>query len=121
MTFFTSISNVDDTNATLPNLTLKTQNKLENIKEQDVLDVLSILTINKASGPDEISHRMLKETRHTICKPLTIQMYFLIDLFSYVNTQILGKKQILFLYLKKETNLYLQIIDQFLLSVVLVK
>ena len=42
------------------------------IQETDVVEVLLSLTVNKARGPNGISHRMLKETSRTICKPLTI-------------------------------------------------
>ncbi len=72
--YFISISSVDDSEAVLPNITLKTNNTLSNIHitEQEIRDVLSNLVTNKASGPDEISHRMLKETRMTISEPLQI-------------------------------------------------
>ena len=72
--FFSSISTVDDSNVNLPLFTSKSNNQLVYVavSEQDVKDVLSNLVINKANGPDEVSHRLLKETRETICKPLTI-------------------------------------------------
>ena len=72
--YFSSISNIDDSQARLPPFSKKTDKQLYNftITEQDTIDVLSNLNINKANGPDEISHRMLKETVKTICVPLTI-------------------------------------------------
>ncbi len=30
------------------------------------------MNVHKASGPDEISHRMLKESSNTICRPLSL-------------------------------------------------
>ena len=41
------------------------------ILQSEVVDVLRILKVNKASGPDGISHRMLKNTSQTISVPLT--------------------------------------------------
>ena len=42
------------------------------IDEQEVLDTISVLPVNKAIGPDCISHKMLKSTISTIVKPLTM-------------------------------------------------
>lgn len=72
--YFASVSSVDDSQATLPEFTLRTDQSLNeiNILEQDVIDVLENLVINKAAGPDGISHKLLKETAKSISKPLTI-------------------------------------------------
>jgi hypothetical protein len=40
------------------------------INEQEIKDTLLNLVTNKASGPDEISHKMLKETSESLCVPL---------------------------------------------------
>jgi hypothetical protein len=37
---------------------------------QEVINIISTLPLNKAIGPDCISHRMLKSTIHTISRPL---------------------------------------------------
>ncbi|XP_060571977.1 uncharacterized protein LOC132730138, partial [Ruditapes philippinarum] len=50
----------------------ETPNEISDHFEQEVTDILDNLIINKASGPDEISHRMLKETSKSICKPLCL-------------------------------------------------
>jgi hypothetical protein len=42
------------------------------IEEQEVTDVITILPVNQAVGPDSISHNMLKLTKATIAKPLTM-------------------------------------------------
>ena len=42
------------------------------IEESEVVDIKSVLPINKAIGPDCISHKMLKSTMHTVCKPLQL-------------------------------------------------
>ena len=40
------------------------------VTEQDINDIISCLDPQKASGPDDISHRMLIATKNTICRPL---------------------------------------------------
>ena len=40
--------------------------------EQDISDVISILQFNKAIGPDDISHKILKETIHSVSIPLCL-------------------------------------------------
>ena len=42
------------------------------ITESEIVDILKILNINKASGDDGISHKMLKETAINIAKPMLI-------------------------------------------------
>ena len=48
----------------LPKFFLLCNNVFDTIEivEQDVIDVISVLQVNKAVGPDCISHKMLKET-----------------------------------------------------------
>ena len=72
--FFYSISSIDDSDNDLPNFENRTDSILSNINitQTDVKDILSSLIVNKASGPDGISHRMLKNTCHTIAKPLSM-------------------------------------------------
>ena len=41
------------------------------VRESEVIDILKILKVNKATGPDGISNRMLKSTCNTVCAPLT--------------------------------------------------
>ena len=63
--YFISISLVDDTNATLPlfyEKTNKVQDKIETM-EKEVQDSISSLNLNKASGPDLISHKIRKKKR----------------------------------------------------------
>ena len=72
--YFSSISTIDDTNVTLPNMYSLCNNNLSNIiiEEQEISDIITILPVNKAIGPDCISHKMLKSTKSTIVKPLTL-------------------------------------------------
>ena len=52
-----SVSNVDDSDQILPQLNYIRSNVI--IDEQDIQDILSISPVNKALGPDAISHKML--------------------------------------------------------------
>ena len=72
--FFASISTVDDTNTTLPPVNLLTDNSLNDISltEQEIIDTIQILNVNKAVGEDLISHKVLKNICHSISKPLCI-------------------------------------------------
>ena len=74
--YYSSISFIDDSNAKLPEFHSLCNNSISNIRilEQDVMDIISILQTNKAVGPDNISHKMLKSTCtvFTIAKPLCL-------------------------------------------------
>ena len=72
--YFSSISDIDDNNVTLPHMYSLCNDSLDNIvvEEQEVSDIITILPVNKAVGPDSISHKMLKSTKKTIAKPLTM-------------------------------------------------
>ena len=56
----------------LPPIVFKTDSRLDfvNTTPDEVYKVLKVLKIAKASGPDGISNRMLKETATSICRPL---------------------------------------------------
>ena len=70
--YFCSISSINDTNSNLPKFTKRTDTSLSIIliSPPEVSDILSNLKLNKASGPDGISHRMLKNTSGSIPTPL---------------------------------------------------
>jgi hypothetical protein len=72
--FFSSISCVDDTYIKLPLFTFKTNSRLEDfiINKQEIKDTLLNLFTNQASGPDEISHKLLKETSESLRAPLCL-------------------------------------------------
>lgn len=48
--------------------------KLSNIviNEEEIIDIISILPVNKAIGPDNIRHKILKLAKFTISKPLCL-------------------------------------------------
>ena len=84
--YFSSISNVDDRNTTLPPFYCKTHNSLSNVSctENEIELLIQTLNPNKANGLDGISNRMLKSVSKTISKPLAIllnrsfsEVYFL--------------------------------------------
>ena len=74
-TYFASQSHLDPppSNYSLPNLTYITESRISDIyvTPDDVLDILGSLPVNKASGPDKISNRLLRHTAPGICHPLS--------------------------------------------------
>ena len=69
--FFVESSTLNDDNVNLPNQ--ENIDGLDNIlvSENDVLDQLANLDINKAYGPDGIPPKLLKEARKEICSSVT--------------------------------------------------
>lgn len=72
--FFTSITFLDDSNNELPIIGCRCINSFSEIKIQEhhITDYISIIPVNKAVGPDCISHKMLKSCKGTNSKPLCI-------------------------------------------------
>ena len=72
--YFSSISKLDEEYATLLQFDSKTNNIIHeiHITENEIIDVIQILDPNKATGPDKISHKMLKISSDKITKPLLI-------------------------------------------------
>lgn len=74
--FFTSITFLDDSNHELPivGCRCRCNNSFSEIKLQEhyITDFISIIPVNKAVGPDCISHKMLKSCKGTSSKPLCI-------------------------------------------------
>jgi len=71
--FFLSHSNIDVTSAELPNEVVDPEYRLDDIAatEQEVGDLISSLDVNKATGPDSISSKMLKHAGNAIVPSLT--------------------------------------------------
>ena len=72
--YFASISCLVGDEPALPEFSLLCTDVLDKIEifEQDISDVISTLQVNKAIGPDNISHKMLKETIHSVSVPLCL-------------------------------------------------
>jgi hypothetical protein len=72
--YFSSISKLDEEYVTLLQFDSKTNNIIHeiHITENEIIDVIQILDPNKATGPDKISHKMLKISPDKITKPLLI-------------------------------------------------
>ena len=72
--YFTSISIVNDENATLPAFEYKCQNRISSITctSDEVASLIELLNPNKATGPDGISNKMLKAVSKEIAVPLSI-------------------------------------------------
>ena len=74
--YFVSISTVNDENTVLPPLKKLTNNSLStvNCTENEIENLTNVLNINKASGDEGISHKMLKGVSKSISKPFSILM-----------------------------------------------
>ncbi len=72
--YFTSISNLNDQNVPLPDFEKRTNSEISDlhIEIDEIVDIIQVLVPNKASGPDSISHRMLKLCPRDIAPPLQI-------------------------------------------------
>ena len=72
--YFCLISKLEEENVPLPAFPSRTNESIDNIvvTTQEIIDVLQILNPNKASGPDVISHKMLKICPEKIAIPLRI-------------------------------------------------
>ncbi len=79
------------------------------IVEEEVYKILSHMDPMKASGPDEIPGRLLKEGAEQIAVPLTRLYNISLQTGTYPTT---GKKQISLPSTKKVTNTSQRTIDQ---------
>ena len=72
--YFTSVSNLDDSNINLPTFDSKINAFLDQIQAEDeqIGKIIEVLDAKKAVGPDLISHKVLKGVKHTISKPLSL-------------------------------------------------
>ena len=72
--YFVSISTVDDSTTHLPNSEQKCQNLLSSIEcsPDEIESLIKLLNVNKATGPDIISNKMLKPVSKEISLPLSI-------------------------------------------------
>ena len=61
---------MDDTDKELPRCTVNFPNLI--IQEQEIFDIISVISVNKAVGPDCISPKMLKYSKETISTPLCL-------------------------------------------------
>ena len=87
MIIFCKISSVDDSNTELPFFENRTITEIAeiNILDSEMADTLSSLKVNRACGPDSISHRMLKYTYKTIAAPLCKLFNMLLQRHIYPN------------------------------------
>ena len=72
--YFTEITNLNDTDVNLPYFDERTTDVFPaiEISRTEVLETIRTLQLNKATGPDGISHRLILGAAHSICKPLSI-------------------------------------------------
>ena len=86
-TFFSEQSNIDDSNVTLPDFEPVNEPVIEHLffHENEVEDILSILDISKAIGPDSINPRLLKEGCRILKSPLCRLFNMSIELGRFPN------------------------------------
>ena len=75
---------------------------MQQISENEITDILDNLKLGKASGPDLISHNMLKGTSKTICRPL--QLLFNMSLRSSQFPKLWKNATVLPLYKKGDRH-----------------
>ena len=108
---FLKNATLDSRNASLPNFMSPVNScKVSKItaNQQDVIDVHKSIDINKATGRDEISPKMLREAGAAIAPSLTR----LINLSLVTHFQILGNWQMWCHFMRKLTKHKSIIIDQ---------
>jgi hypothetical protein len=110
-TYFSCISGIDDENVLLPDFESRTGSSISDIvcTEEEIFDVITNLAVNKASGPDIISHTMLQVSPEEIAVPLRI----IFNKFNSANILNHGKKPMLYPFLRMVIILIRQIIAQF--------
>jgi hypothetical protein len=75
--FFSEQSNLDDSNSTVPEPIDPLYDKLTqlHITETDIEDVLQLLDTTKATGPDLINPRLVREGASILKLPLCLYVY----------------------------------------------
>ena len=83
--YFCSISTIDDLNIELPVFENRIEISLSHIviTQSEVTDILNALKVNKAMGPDGISHRMLKTCSVLLAIPLCLLFNLSLRLHTY--------------------------------------
>ena len=103
--YFSCISGIDDENVLLPDIESRTGSSISNIlcTKEEIFDVITNLAVNKASGPDIISHKMLQVSPEEIAVPLPIMFSKSLEQCKYPK---LWKKANVIPIFKKGNNSY---------------
>jgi hypothetical protein len=106
------ISKLEEENVPLPDFDMKTNNVINEVfvTISEIVDILKIIDPNKASGPDKISHKMLKIFLKRLPSHYKL---FLANLFVNANIPLGGKMHMSHPFLKRVILLYLQITAQY--------
>ncbi len=69
-----SVCNIDDNNVCLPQFQKRCNSEFKHstIIASEITDLINSLTTNKASGPDNINHRLLKNISTSVASPLSL-------------------------------------------------
>lgn len=111
--YFSCISGIDDENVLLPDFESRTGSSISDIlcTEEEIFDVITNLAVNKASGPDIISHKMLQVSPEKVVVPLRIIFSKSLEQCKY--PKLWKKKPMLYPFLRRVIILIRQIIAQF--------
>ena len=103
--FFVSQSTIDDNDDPLPHFTYVTDARLDQIviTQDEIRCILKNLVTNKATGPDSISNKLLKECAESLCGPLTY--IFHMSLSSGIYPDIWKEAMITALFKKTDSSL----------------
>jgi hypothetical protein len=103
--YFSCISGIDDENVLLLDFESRTGSSISDIlcTEEEIFDVITNLAVNKASGPDIISHKMLQVSPEEIAVPLPIMFSKSLEQCKYPK---LWKKANVIPIFKKGNNSY---------------
>ena len=109
---FLQFATIDTSSASLPDIVYKTNSRLAsiNISQAETLEILKSLDTSKASGPDGISCKMLKETAYSIAPSFTRLLKLS---FCSAAVPSVGNRLMFYLYLRKGMGLILEITDLF--------
>ena len=103
--YFSTISDLDDSHSELPNFAERTNDVLENfiISRDEVFDIIKTLQHNKATGPDGLSHRLLRGVSSSISLPLSILFNMSLSMKCYPS--IWKEANVVPLFKKNDRNL----------------
>ena len=70
--YFCTIADLQDDDVSLQNFDDRGTDTLSDITDvsHDIIDIISLLDLNKAVGPDRISNKILREVKYEIAGPL---------------------------------------------------
>ena len=108
--YFASISSIIDSDEYLPEFDTRTDSEITGFEpaQDEVIDIIQSLKINKTSGLDTISHHMLKQTVNSISIPVLLLFQKCLEYWKFPSVWKRARVMPIF---KKGVNMTHQIID----------